>query len=101
MDVPETSRENAWRRWRFAQFPYRPGDRLPPPQPTPTGVEKNYLQFVFTTPSEVRREQRVIFLRGEMQRRGTDALYGTHSDEWAMPVVTDVAAYHRPQLVPV
>jgi hypothetical protein len=42
----------------------------------------------------------VLFLEGELRRRGTDAFYGTDTDQWRMPTIEHIPAFHRRQIVP-
>ncbi|WP_327000324.1 hypothetical protein OHA72_35010 [Dactylosporangium sp. NBC_01737] len=86
---------NAWRRARFAQFPFRPGQRLPPAARTPTGVVKDHLQLFFTTRADADRERQEALQR----QRGTGAYSGSVVDHWA-PSSGHIPAYHRPQLTP-
>lgn len=91
---------NAWRRQRFAEFAYRPGDRLPAAKPGPAGTPRTYLEAFFQTPVEAEHERRSVQLQDEFRRRGDAAYQGTTTVDWGIPALTDIPAFHRQQVVP-
>jgi hypothetical protein len=90
---------NAWRRARFAQFPYRPGQSLPHVLQNSNGIIKNQLQIFFETPAEAEQERRALHLNWQRKQPGASLYFGSTGD-LEVPRIDSIPAFHRPQKVP-
>jgi len=90
---------NAWRRARFAQFPFRPGQSLPPALQNPNGIVKNHLQVFFETSAEAEQERRALHLAWQRQQPGANYYLGLSNRDFVVPRIDSIPAFHRPQMV--
>ncbi|MEU4625657.1 hypothetical protein AB0G04_37500 [Actinoplanes sp. NPDC023801] len=91
---------NAWRRERFAGFPYRPGQPIPPAVQNPNGIVKNHLQVFFETAAEAEQERRALHLEWQRRQPGANLYTGLSTSDYVVPRIDSIPAFHRPQMVP-